>query len=122
MGYLSGFMAEKRDIEKDHLEERLQGMAKNYTDKMMRDTMKYSHVSIENSQMRFRGEEWAYCLLPVWTITYKGKNGKIYYYSMNGQNGKVYGELPVDYKKVCMLGGVIALVVLLLFLIGGYFI
>ena len=27
-------------------------------------------------------------------------NGKMYYYSMNGQNGKTYGELPVDRKSI----------------------
>jgi len=59
-------------------------------------------------------------MLPVWTVTYKGRNGKIYYYSMNGQNGKVYGELPIDYKKVWTLGGIISAIVLILGLIGGY--
>ena len=119
MGYLSGFMAEKRDIEKDGLAESMQGMAKNYTDKIMRDTIKYSHVTIENSQVRFRGEDWAYCLLPVWTITYKGKNGKIYYYSMNGQTGEVCGELPVDHKKLAMVSGGVSAAVFILGLLGG---
>ena len=119
MGYLSGFMAEKRDIEKEGLTEVMQGLAKNYTDKMMRDTIKYSHVNIENSQMSFRGEEWSYCLLPVWTITYKGKNGKIYYYSMNGQTGEVCGELPVDHKKLALVSGSVSVAILVLGLLGG---
>jgi len=119
MGYLSGFMAEKRDIEKDGLTEVMQGMAKNYTDKMMRDTIKYSHVNIENSQIRFRGEEWAYCLLPVWTITYKGRNDKIYYYSMNGQTGEVCGELPIDHKKLALVSGGVSVAIFILGLLGG---
>lgn len=119
MGYLSGFMAEKRDIEKEGLVGTLQGMAKNYTEKMMRDTIKYSHVTIENSQMSFRSEEWAYCLLPVWTITYKGRDGKIYYYSMNGQTGEVCGELPVDHKKLALVSGGVSLAIFILGLLGG---
>lgn len=121
MGYLSGFMAEKRDIEKASLEDRMQGMAKQYTDKMMRDTIKnYSFVSIDNSQMRFRGEDWSYCLLPVWTITYKGRNGKIYYYSMNGQTGEVCGELPVDHKKLALVSGGVSAAIFILGLMGGF--
>ena len=66
-------------------------------------------------------EDWSYALLPVWTVTYKGKDGKIYYYSMNGQTGKVFGELPVDYGKVTLTGIISAVVVLIIALIGGYF-
>ena len=54
-------------------------------------------------------------------MTYKGRDGKIYYYSMNGQNGNVYGELPIDYKKVGILSGAVSLLVFLLGLIGGFF-
>ena len=119
MGYLSGFMAEKRDIESDSLEQRMQTMAKSYAYNMVKDTIKYSAVNIENSQTRFRGEDWAYCLLPVWTITYKGRNGKIYYYSMNGQTGEVCGELPVDNKKLALVRGGVSAAIFILGLIGG---
>ena len=119
MGYLSGFMAEKRDIEKDGLTKSMQGLAKNYADKMMRDTIKYDYVNIDNSKMGFKEEKWAYCLLPVWTITYKGKNGKIYYYSMNGQTGEVCGELPVDRKKLALVSGAVSAAIFILGLLGG---
>ncbi|MBP8797688.1 MAG: TFIIB-type zinc ribbon-containing protein, partial [Ruminococcus sp.] len=60
-----------------------------------------------------------YALVPVWVMTYKGKNGKIYYYTINGQNGKVCGELPVDYKKLSLVSALITGVVFLLGLAGG---
>lgn len=119
MGYLSGFMAEKRDIEKESLERQMQTLAKSYAFNMVKDTIKYSTVNIENSQTRFRGEDWAYCLLPVWTITYKGRNGKIYYYSMNGQTGEVCGELPIDHKKLAMVSGGVSVAIFILGLMGG---
>ena len=119
MGYLSGFMAEKRDIESGSLKQRMQAMAKSYAFNMVKDTIHYSSVNIENSQTSFRGEDWAYCLLPVWTITYKGRNGKIYYYSMNGQTGEVCGELPVDNKKLALVSGGVSAAIFILGLIGG---
>ena len=39
-------------------------------------------------------------LFPVWTLTYPGKDGKVYYYAMNGQTGKLIGDLPVDKGRV----------------------
>ncbi len=123
MGYLSGFMAEKRDIEKESIKQRVQANAKKYADTMMRDTIDgYNAVSVENSKIRFNKEEWQYCLLPVWTITYKGKDGKIYYYSMNGQTGEVCGELPVDHAKTALVSSAVSAAILILGLLGGYFI
>jgi len=123
MGYLSGFMAEKRDIEKESIKQQVQAEAKKYADIMMRDTINgYNAVSVENAKIKFNKENWQYCLLPVWTITYKGTDGKIYYYSMNGQTGEVCGELPVDHKKAAFVSGVVSAVILILGLLGGYFI
>ena len=120
MGYLSGFFAEKRDIEKDGLKEKLQAEAKSYAERMLRDTIEsYSSVSIANSNMCLRIEDWAYCLLPVWTITYKGHDGEIYYYSMNGQTGEVCGKLPVDKRKLALVSGAVSVVIFILGLMGG---
>lgn len=46
----------------------------------------------------FSGGKVRYALLPVWmlNIKYKGQN---YHFSVNGQNGKVVGEYPVDEEK-----------------------
>lgn len=122
MSYLSGFQAEKRDIEKASLQQEIRQEVNDYGTQLLKDTISgYSAVNIDNHTMKNLKEKWNYVLLPVWTVTYKGKNGKMYYYSMNGQSGKVFGELPVDYKKVCLTGGIVALVVLIIALIGGYF-
>ncbi len=121
MGFLSGFLAEKRDIERTELNKQVQQEANEYGEKILRGTVKgYSSISVKSCHLNQTQENWDYTMLPVWTVTYKGKNGKMYYYSMNGQDGKVYGELPIDYKKVWILGGIVFGVVLILALIGGY--
>ena len=121
MGYLSGFLAEKRDIEKENVKGRMESNAKKYAEIMMRDTIEgYSGVSLDSSKVRFRHGKWLYCLLPVWTITYKGKDDKIYFYSMNGQTGEVCGELPIDKKKLAIVSCMVSVAVLVLGLIGGF--
>lgn len=123
MGYLSGFFAERRDIERAAIQGKMQGAMRQSAEKLLRETVSgYDTVNINNAGFVPKKESWSYVLLPAWTITYKGKNGKIYYYSMNGQTGKICGELPLSYGKVLAVSAIVAGIVLLAGLIGGYFI
>lgn len=123
MGYLSGFYAEKRDMEKTELEAEVHGEVESYTRNLLEDTIQgYTGVHIISDHIRPVKEKWQYTLLPVWTVTYKGQNGKTYYYSMNGQNGKTYGELPIDRKKVFLYGILIGGIVFVILLLLGYFV
>lgn len=122
-GFLSGFLAEKKDIEKTDVSGSLQAEAKEYAGKMLRESIDgYSSVQSKHTSFSMVDEEYAYTLLPVWTITYPGKNGKTYYYSMNGQTGKVCGELPIDYKKVAITALLTGIVVFAIGIIGGFFV
>ncbi len=123
MGYLSGFLAERRDIEQNAIMGKVQNEMRRQAEKMMRDTIKgYNTVSVRSSHFAAKREKWSYVLLPVWTVTYKGNNGKIYYYSMNGQTGSVCGELPVDTKKVVLTSILTGIAVFAAVLLGGFFI
>lgn len=122
MGYLSGFMAERRDIEQKSVQGKMQNEMRESAERLLRETITgYTSVSVRGSNFNPKREKWSYVLLPVWTITYKGKDGKIYYYSMNGQTGEVCGELPLDHGKLAITSGIVALVVLIIGLIGGFF-
>lgn len=122
MGYLSGFLAERRDIEQNAVAGKMQSEMRTQAEKMLKDTIKgYNTVQVRGSHFRARGERWSYVLLPVWTVTYKGSNGKIYYYSMNGQTGNVCGELPIDRKKLALVSIITGLIVFAVALLGGFF-
>ncbi len=98
MGYLSGFLAEKRDIEPSELQAGVEDEVKEYARYQLQNSVAgYEDLQITNDALKISDEEWKYALMPVWTVTYKDpRTDKIYYFSMNGQNGKVLGELPVD--------------------------
>jgi len=122
MAYLSGFQAEIKDMERREFEEEVAQELKNYTTDLMRGSISgYATVTPKKTDVQIREAHWSYVLLPVWVLTYQGKNQKTYYYTMNGQSKKVFGELPVDYTKVAMLFAAIAVPVFLIFLLGGYF-
>lgn len=104
MGYLSGFQAERRDLEKEAFGAEIARDTEQYAKRVLENDMRgYTTVRPVHQQVGNRQERWRYALVPVWVMTYKGKNGKIYYYTINGQNGKVCGELPVDYKKLSLV-------------------
>lgn len=120
MGYLSGFFAQRRDVEKQGAETQFHQDAEKYAKNILRDTIRgYSTVNVREDRMELRDEKWQYLLLPVWVLTYAGKNGRRYYYAMNGQTGTICGKLPVDYRKLGIFSGLIGILVFVLCLIGG---
>ncbi len=120
MAYLSGFQAEKRDIERADLEQEVANDIQGYSASLLQGTMSgYSAVVPRVRNVRLLKENWDYTLLPVWTLTYRGKNGKLYYYALNGQNGNVFGRLPVSFGKLFAVAGAISAAVLILGLLGG---
>ena len=122
MGYLSGFLAERRDIEQNAVQGKMQHTMRESAEKLMRDTISgYNSVSVKNTFFAPKKEIWSYVLLPVWTITYKGRDGKVYYYSMNGQNGNICGDLPVDRPRLALTSILTTLGILVFGLLGGYF-
>lgn len=121
MPYLSGFQAEKRDIESGQLEEFLDGEIREYTTSLFRETaVGYATVTPEFVSAVRQNTDWKYLLLPVWIVTYKDKKKKQYFYAMNGQTGKIVGELPVDYGRLAALFALISVPLFAILTLGGY--
>lgn len=119
MSYLSGFQAEKRDIEKRNIQQMVDSRVDEYCKQVLKGTCKgYSDVQIKSYNDRTDIESWSYTLLPVWIMTYKYK-GKIYPYAINGQTGKIYGSLPAATGRLVALAGIIAGAAFVLGLLGG---
>ncbi len=120
MGYLSGFMAERRDIGSDELAGQMRGKAKACSESLLRDTVGgYATVNVRQDSFEVLDEDWSYLLLPVWVLTYAGPDGRQYYFAMNGQTGAVRGELPVDRKKLALTSLLAGLAVAALVIVGG---
>ncbi len=123
IGYLSGFQAEKRDIEREEAQPHLLRETEEYAARMLRESVQgYATVTGQNSRITTQEMDWDYVMVPVWTITYRGGNGKLYYFAMNGQTGKVSGVLPIDYPRLAGAALALAAAVLGLALLGGYLI
>ena len=119
MSYLSGFQAEKRDIEKVEIAQAVEQRMQEYSKQLLKNTMNgYTAIQIQNYSDRKDIESWNYTLLPVWIVTYKYK-GEVLPFAINGQTGKTYGSLPVAKGKLALLFAIVALAVFALGLLGG---
>ncbi|MDW2798589.1 zinc ribbon domain-containing protein [Clostridium boliviensis] len=124
MGYLSGFVAERRDMEEQEFTDEVKMEIRNFAEDTLRNSItSYDSVRVRNQDIQLEDESWEYALLPVWTLTYRDEaRDRIYYFTINGQTGKVCGELPVDKGKLMLLFAKVFVPVCLLLLLAGYFV
>lgn len=100
--YLSGYLADKYDVDAEQSVSRANERIKKSTEQAFADTVKgYTTVTPENTNIRLQNGSAKYALYPVWLLntTWKGKK---YTFAMNGQTGKLVGDLPLDksaYRK-----------------------
>lgn len=94
--YLSGYFAERYDIDSVACQPRANKRIKNATDTLLRNTVKgYNTCINEQFTVSTSDSSVAYALLPVWMLNMKYKD-KIYTFSMNGQTGNLVGNLPIS--------------------------
>lgn len=102
--YLSGFLAERRDIEAGSLRDDLTQEADGYAQNLLTSDTHY-HTEHGNTHSKLEKLDSEYVLLPSWILTYQKPGGQTtYYYAMNGVTGNVCGKLPVDRKKLYLTG------------------
>lgn len=123
MSYLSGFLAEKRDMEQKDFANQVEKEVQDFAAADLRSQVSgYDSVKIRSQKADIRKPVWQYALMPVWTLTYKDtKTDKIYYFACNGQTGKICGQLPVDYRRLMGLFGAIFAPLFIALMIVGYF-
>lgn len=94
--YLSGYLADKYDVDADTSIVRANERIKKSTEEAFRGTVTgYDSVIPENSTVSFENGAAKYALYPVWLLNTTW-NGKKYTFAMNGQTGKLVGDLPMD--------------------------
>ncbi|MCR5107410.1 MAG: hypothetical protein K6B28_04530 [Lachnospiraceae bacterium] len=99
MVYLPGFMAERYDVSEEECQERAHERAKGSIHDQVIKTIKHDGIEETDEDVRYEGESTKYALLPVWLLVTKWKD-KTFKFAMNGQTGKMIGDLPVSAFKL----------------------
>ncbi len=120
MSYLSGFYADKYDVDKQVVFPKIKLRAEEAAKNVIKSSISgYSSVSTRYERYNIIGTKWQYMMLPVWFMTYK-YNGQIYSFALNGQTGKLAGTPPLDRKKLKLFSAALGLAAaLIIFLVGG---
>ena len=100
--YLAGYFADKYDVDAEQSIIRANERIKKSTANAFANTVQgYASVTPETTGIRLINGQTKYALYPVWLLNTTW-NGKKYTFAMNGQTGKLAGDLPLDksaYKK-----------------------
>ena len=98
--YLPGFLADRYDEDDKKCAARVLTRMKNSTAAALHDTLGgYTGVQTLSEQLDPRTLEPHYALLPVWMLHTRWKE-QDFLFAMNGQTGKLIGDLPVDKGRV----------------------
>lgn len=97
--YLPGKLADKYDQSAEQCKDRAVSRVKNSTEEMLRETVTgYEAVHKTRFDANVTQGQVKYAMLPVWMLHTKWKD-KSYLFAMNGQTGKLIGDLPVSKGK-----------------------
>ena len=97
--YLPGYLADKYDEDAETCSKRANLRITNSTEKAFTATATgYTSLRREYSKIDLRRGAVKYAMMPVWLLSTKW-NAKDFLFAMNGQTGKLIGDLPVDKGK-----------------------
>ena len=94
--YLPGYLADKYDVTIDDSRDRTDTRCRETLAQALRDTVTgYGACVTEREDIALRRGKVHYALLPVWMLSTKW-HGQDFLFAMNGQTGKLVGDLPTD--------------------------
>ena len=100
--YLAGYLADRYDVDGEQSIQRANERIKRSTaDAFAATAQGYSTIIPVSTGIQLANGTARYALYPVWLLNTTW-NGKKYTFAMNGQTGKLVGDLPMDkslYKK-----------------------
>ena len=101
--YLLGFLSEKYNLTNEEMIKEANNKAKNlFIEEMKKDIKGYDKITEIKNSINLNNLNSYNVLLPIWFLNIKYKN-KVYTFVMNGQTGKIEGNIPVDIKKTIFM-------------------
>ena len=97
--FLPGFLADRYDVDSEAAIPRAETRFKtSFDDAVRRTVYGYERVIPRGGHYDLVPGQINYALMPVWLLNTRW-NDKTYLFAVNGQTGKMVGDLPVDKKK-----------------------
>lgn len=112
--YLEGYTSEKRDVDIDNLNEKVDTQIKDISRHAINKELKYYDRGINWSkeQTDIKGKQWLAAYLPVWLYSYRQVlNGKelLHYVAVNGRTGETMGSIPINKTRLFIISAIVEL-------------
>ena len=99
LAYMPGYLANKYDVDRKECGKRAAERSRKSAEDALRNSVKgYSSVTTRTHDEKIYNEKTEYAVLPVWLLSTKWQ-GQNFLFAMNGQTGKMIGNLPVSKPK-----------------------
>lgn len=126
VAYLPGYVTDRYDLDVKECDARARTRVEATCKSEIQNTATgYTGIRVSSEDVDVTWTNVAYALLPVWMLHTKW-NGNDYLFAMNGQTGKLIGDLPIDNGKVTrrfllLFVPIFAIIFLvIMFVFGGY--
>ncbi len=99
--YLVGYTSERRDVNIDDLEPKVEKQMKDISKYAIKEDLKFYDrgVSWKNEEFHLIGSQWVAAYLPVWLYSYqevKGNKKVLHYVAVNARTNETMGSVPIN--------------------------
>lgn len=99
IAYLLGYLADKYDVTAEEDAQRaIKRAESSFVERLKADVTGYETCTLTGLDITLKPGKVHYAMLPVWILNTTWK-GKAFLFAMNGQTGKLVGDLPTDWGK-----------------------
>lgn len=99
MEYLPGYIADKYDVEKTEVIKHQKDRVENSAENILGETIDgYDSITVSKKAFNFMNDKQEYAMFPVWLLSTHWNNEN-FLFAVNGQTGKMIGNLPIDNVK-----------------------
>lgn len=108
--YLNGYFSEMFQLTKEDVKTQIDEIAMEHIEEIVEQQFgNYADYEIMSENIDEKNRIWKYYLLPVWIMTYY-YNDDMYIFAMNGQTKEIYGNVPLNKKKMVLHSFFVSLV------------
>ncbi|PHV71943.1 DNA helicase PriA [Sporanaerobium hydrogeniformans] len=119
--YISGFMAERYDVDSQKAQSSMENRVKQYMSSRLEATItEYNTFIPHSTNYEVKKRESSYAMMPLYILVNEYK-GKMHEFVINGQTGKVAGNTPISFKNQLLYGASIFFFSVLILVLGGAF-
>ncbi len=117
--YLEGFTSERRDINTDIVDKKIDQSLVDIARYAINPDLKYydSGVRWDNEELQIKGKQVLSAYLPVWLYSYQDSKNVLHYVAVNARTGETMGSVPMNKRKLGLIAFAIDFIILALVLL-----